>query len=487
MTDDATPTPTLPDAPESLPGDLAGPDLAHPAPPSTPARRGRLRAFLGILGPGLITGVADDDPSGVATYAQAGAVTGVQLLWLAPVSLPLMYGVQEICDRTALATGDSLGTLVRRKFGLHGRLLIGVLMVALLVANCLNIAADLAAIGQGMELLGLGPDHLWAAVAGVGLTIALVVGSFERIVAVFKWLCIVLVGYLGVLVVANVPWAEVGAGTLGLRMQWNWTTAGLIVAVLGTTISPYMFFWQSAHRIEEMRAEEGADAGKPLTHRKFRRAMRRLFLARIDTLFGMAVSVVIMFAIMVSTASTVGRDGSVTLNTAADAAQALAPIAGPAASVVFALGFIATGILAVPVLAASASIGLAGLLNKPWGFDHSPKHAPIFYGLLGLGTVGGIVIALLSNDPVGLLVLSAIINGIAAAPFIIVVMLVSGDATLMGRYRNTRLASVLGWLTAALIRSRAWWGSTSRSGTRSRRPLHDKAFCWAPSSRRLGA
>jgi len=149
-----------------------------------------LRGFLGILGPGLVTGVADDDPSGVATYSQAGAAFGVGLLWTAPLSLPLMYAVQEICDRTALATGDSLGTLVRRRFERGAQWVIGVLVVALLIANCLNVAADLAAIGSGMELLGLGPDHLWAAIAGAALTAALVWGSFERLAKIFKWLCL---------------------------------------------------------------------------------------------------------------------------------------------------------------------------------------------------------------------------------------------------------------------------------------------------------
>ena len=171
-----------------------------------------LRSFLGILGPGLVTGVADDDPSGVATYSQAGAMTGMGLLWTAPLSLPLMYGVQEICDRTALATGDSLGTLVRRKFLRGGRVVIGVLVVALIVANCLNVAADLAAIGAGMDLLGLGRSSIWAAVAGVVLAAALVFGSFDRIASIFKWLSLVLLVYVAVLVVSHVPWGEVGAG-----------------------------------------------------------------------------------------------------------------------------------------------------------------------------------------------------------------------------------------------------------------------------------
>jgi Mn2+/Fe2+ NRAMP family transporter len=363
-----------------------------------------------------------------------------------------MYAVQEVCDRTALATGDSLGALVRRKFEGRARWIIGMLVVSLIVANSLNVAADLAAIGSGMELLRLGPDHVWAAIAGLALTAALVFGSFERIAAVFKWLTLVLFAYVGVLAVAHVPWGLVARGTVGLRMHWSWDTVGLLVAVLGTTISPYMFFWQSGHRIEQMRAE-GAEgrSSQPLPERPRDRALRTLFFARVDVFVGMLVSTVAMFAIMVSTASTIGRHGPVHLNTAADAAKALAPIAGSASSAVFAIGFIATGILAVPVLASSGSIALAGLLGKPWGFDRSVRRAPTFYALIGVGTIGGVAISAFSSDPVGLLVLSAIINGIAAAPFLAVVMLISGDRRLMGRYRNGRLATAMGWATATIM------------------------------------
>ena len=441
-----------PDAGELADDALDGPDLDNPPPPTSDERTSRLRGFLGILGPGLVTGVADDDPSGVATYSQAGAAFGVQLLWTAPLSLPLMYAVQEICDRTALATGDSLGTLVRRRFERTAQWVIGVLVVALIVANCLNVAADLAAIGSGMALLHLGPDHIWAAIAGAALTAALVWGSFEKLAKIFKWLCLVLLGYLGVLFVAHVPWREVGLGTLGLRMTWTWDSIGLIVAVLGTTISPYMFFWQSAHRIEEMRAESGtSDASKPLPERSPRKAGTKLFLSRIDVFVGMLVSTAAMFAIMVSTSSTIGRNGPVTISTAADAAKALEPIAGPLASLVFSIGFIATGVLAVPVLASSGSIALAGLLGKPWGFDRSPKRAPLFYALIGVGTLGGVAITYFSNNPIGMLVLSATINGIAAAPFLAVIMIISGNRKLLGDYANGPLATVAGWATTAIM------------------------------------
>jgi len=431
---------------------MAGPDLDDAPPPSTEERTSRLRGFLGILGPGLVTGVADDDPSGVATYSQAGAAFGVGLLWTAPLSLPLMYVVQEICDRTALATGDSLGTLIRRRFARGAMWVVGVLVVALIIANCLNVAADLAAIGSGMELLHLGPDHLWAGIFGVGLTAGLIWGSFEKLAKVFKWLCLVLLSYLGVLIVAHVPWHEVFLGTLGLRMTWTWNSIGLVVAVLGTTISPYMFFWQSAHRIEEMRSESGtSDASKPLPERSARKAGTKLFLSRIDVFVGMLVSTAAMFAIMVSTSSTIGRNGPANISTAADAAKALEPIAGPLASAVFSIGFIATGILAVPVLASSGSIALAGLFGKPWGFDRSPRRAPLFYGLIGVGTLGGVAISYFSSNPIGMLVLSATINGIAAAPFLVVIMVISGSKKLLGDYRNRWLATIVGWATVAIM------------------------------------
>jgi NRAMP (natural resistance-associated macrophage protein)-like metal ion transporter len=451
-TSEDQPSSPSPDPEEST--DVTGSSLDDGASGSSAAGRSGLREFLSTLGPGpgLVSGVADDDPSGVATYSQAGAALGPALLWTVPLTLPLMFGVQEICDRTALATGDSLGTLVRRKFVRGARWIIGVLVVALIVANCLNVAADLAAIGAGMELLHLGPSHLWAGIAGVGLTAALVFGSFEKIAAVFKWLCLVLLVYVAVLVVARVDWPAVGAGVLGLRMTWNWTSVGLIVAVLGTTISPYMFFWQSAHRIEEMRGEsDEPHASQPLAKRPRRPALRKLFLARVDVFIGMFASTLGMFAIMVATASTVGRDGSKQLNTAADAAKALEPIAGQWASAIFAIGFIATGALAVPILASSRSIALAGLLGKRWGFDRSVREAPLFSALIAAGTLGGIAISYFSENPVGLLVLSAMINGIAAAPFLIVVMLVARDRKIMGDFVNGRLAAVVGWLTAAVM------------------------------------
>ena len=418
-----------------------------------PARtqQSRLRRFLGLLGPGLVTGASDDDPSGIATYSQTGATFSNGMLWTAPLTLPLMIAVQEICDRTALATGDSLGKLARRKFSRKPRIVIGILIVALLGANTLNVAADLMAVGQGMELLGAGPDHLWSAVAGVGIAVTLMTGSFPLIAKIFKWLCLTLLTYVAVLFVSNVNWPDVLAGMLGLQFRFSPDYLGLIVAVLGTTISPYLFFWQSAHRVEELRAEDlGGDKAPSLEERSETQARRKLRNARIDVFTGMFFSVLVMFAIIAATAATLGRNGT-SIQTAADAAKALEPIAGPAARFLFAVGFIGSGILAVPVLATSASAGMAGLLGKTWGFDRNIRKAPLFYILLGVGTLGGVIISLFASDPIGLLVFSALINGIAAAPFLIITMLIARDRTIMGEYRNGKLAGTLGWITAGIM------------------------------------
>jgi NRAMP (natural resistance-associated macrophage protein)-like metal ion transporter len=420
-------------------------------PETKPKSRNPVTRFLAVLGPGLVTGAADDDPSGVATYSQAGATYGNSLLWTVPLTLPLMMAVQEICDRMALASGDSLGKLIRRKFSRGVRIAIGVLLVALIAANCLNLAADLNAVGQGMNLLHAGPAFLWSAIAGIAIAGAVIAGSFEMIGRIFKWLCLVLLVYVAVLFVSQVNWADVARGLLGGQLRFTPAYLGLVVGVLGTTISPYMFFWQSAQRIEEMRAEDsGGDKAAALKDRPPHEARRRLRNGRIDVFSGMAFSVAIMFAIIASSAATLGAHHKA-ISSAADAAKALQPIAGSYAGILFALGFIGSGVLAVPVLAASGAAGMAGLLNKDWGLARSPRKAPLFYVLLGVGMVAGTVLAVVSTDPIGLLVLSAIVNGIAAGPFLIVMMLISRDQKIMGKYRNGKLAATMGWITTVIM------------------------------------
>jgi NRAMP (natural resistance-associated macrophage protein)-like metal ion transporter len=413
---------------------------------------GTCRTYAQALGPGLVTGASDDDPSGIATYSQAGAQFGLGLVWTALLTLPLMATVQEICDRSALATGKSLGSLCRLRFKTKGRTVIGGLVIGLIIANTLNITADLLAVGAGMNLLHLGPVWLWALIAGAAITTLMLSGSFIVIQRVFKLLCLALLSYVVVLVVADVDWRSVIVHTLVPHIQLTSAYLALLVAVLGTTISPYLFFWQTAHRVEELREEDlGGDDPVALKNRTRAKARTTQREARFDVFSGMALSNIVMFAIIVATASTIGAHGSKTIEGAAQAAEALKPVAGSLASALFALGFIGSGMLAVPVLAASGSVALAGLLDRDWGFAKGLAQAPLFYALVAVGTAGGTVLSLVHVNPIKLLVVSAVINGLAAGPFLIIVMLISDDHKIMGAQRNGRTARTIGWATTALM------------------------------------
>ncbi len=412
------------------------------------------RQYLKAIGPGLVTGASDDDPSGIATYSQAGARYGLSLLWAALITLPLMAAVQEICDRTAMATGLGMGELAVKRFGRIGQGVVGILLVSLLVANAMNIAADLVAIGSGMTLLSLGPTWLWALVAGLIITALLMFGTFDRIALLFKVLCASLLSYFVVAMIVTHAWGPVLSHTFVPQIHFTSGYLALLVAVLGTTISPYLFFWQGAHRLEEMRAEpEGGPAVRSLRREKdLARAKRKQRTSRLDVFTGMTFSNLVMFSIIVATSETLHAHGKTSVGSAAQAAQALRPFAGHFASLLFAVGFIGSGLLAVPVLAGSGSVGMAGLLGKSWGFSRSLRKAPIFYALVALGTIGGMALSLVHVNTIKLLVLVAIINGIAAGPFLIFIMMVSGNRRIMGAdYVNGKVAKTLGWATTTLM------------------------------------
>ncbi|SDP29072.1 NRAMP (natural resistance-associated macrophage protein) metal ion transporters [Nakamurella panacisegetis] len=430
-------------------GDAEGSQLRSEVDLTQGPHRTGWRYYLRAIGPGLVTGASDDDPSGVATYSQAGAAQGYGMLWVSLVTFPLMAAVQEICDRTALATGKSLGELVVIRWRSRpARIFFGALLIGLLAANALNIAADLVAVGSGMTLLHAGPTWLWALVAGVATTALVMFGSFARIALVFKVLCAALLVYFVVAILVHPPAGQVLRGTFVPQMQLNPTYLTLLVAVLGTTISPYLFFWQSAHRLEDMRDEpEQGRRAVPLAERDSSKSRRKLRASRLDVIAGMAFNNLVMFAIIVSTSATLHAHGTTNLNSAADAAKALEPLAGRWAGALFALGFIGSGMLAIPVLAGAGAAGMAGLLGRRFGFSRSVRQAPVFYGLVAVGTLGGTALTLAHVDPVQLLVISAYINGVAAAPFLLLVMLISSSRTIMGPHRNGRIATTLGWAT----------------------------------------
>jgi len=408
--------------------------------------------YVRAAGPGLVTGASDDDPSGIATYAQAGAKYGPAFLWAAVLTLPLMMGVQEICDRTALATGLGLGELATKRFHRTGRIVIFAMIIVLIVANTLNIAADLVAIGSGMTLLKAGPTWLWALVAGLVVSFLLVQGTFARINLVFKILAGALLVYIFVAIVVTHHWGVVLEDTFVPHIHVNRAYIGLFVAVLGTTISPYLFFWQSADRLEEMRLEpEGGSKAEPLRLRSAASAAKKQRMSRVDVFSGMAFSNIVMFSIIVATAETLHARHVTNIQSAAQAASSLKPIAGKFASEIFALGFIGSGLLAVPILAGSGSVALSGLLGKDWGFSRSMKSAPLFYGLVGVGTLGGTALSLVNVNPIKLLVFVAVINGVIAAPLLAVVLIVANDRGLMGKYVNGRAANILGGIAFGLM------------------------------------
>jgi NRAMP (natural resistance-associated macrophage protein)-like metal ion transporter len=416
------------------------------------ARQPMWRHYVRAMGPGLVTGASDDDPSGIATYAQAGAKYGPSFLWAALLTFPLMAAVQEICDRTALATGLGLGELAAKKFERTGRLILAVLLGVLILANSLNIAADLVAVGSGMTLLKAGPTSVWALVAGIAITALVVFGTFERIASIFKVLCLSLLVYIIVAIMVTHQWVSVLEHTILPHLQFSKAYLALLVAILGTTISPYLFFWQSAHRLEEMREEpEGGDQPVPLKNKSAAKAALKQRTSRLDVFSGMAFSNIVMFAIIATTSATLHAHHITKIQSAAQAAQALKPLVGHLASEVFALGFIGSGLLAVPVLAGAGSVGLSGLLSKEWGFSKSPRKAPLFYFLVALGTIGGTALSLLKVNPIQLLVFVAVVNGVIAAPLLIIVMKLSNNRELMGEYVNGKAANILGWSTVALM------------------------------------
>ncbi len=408
--------------------------------------------YIRTLGPGLVTGASDDDPSGVATYAQAGAQHGLGFLWTALLTFPLMAAVEEICDRTALATGMGLGELASKRFQITGRSIVAVLLGVLIVANTLNVTADLVAIGAGMNLLHAGPTWLWALLAGAIITALLAKDSYTKIAIIFKFLCLSLLVYIVDMVIVTHQWTHLLENTIVPHFAFNKSFVALFVAILGTTISPYMFFWQSAQRVEEMRDEpQGGKKAIPLGREGRARARLKERTSRRDVFTGMAFSNVVMYAIIATTAETLHVHHLTNIQSAAQAATALKPFAGRFASAIFALGFIGSGLLAIPALVASGSVGLSGLFGHNWGFSESIRQAPVFYGLVAVGTLGGTALSLVHVNPIKLLVVVAIINGVIAAPLLVIVMRVSGSRSIMGTYVNGRLAKLLGWLTALIM------------------------------------
>jgi NRAMP (natural resistance-associated macrophage protein)-like metal ion transporter len=398
-------------------------------------RRGRIRGFgyFSRLGPALVTGAADDDPSGIGTYSQVGAAFGFGLLWMSVVTLPLAAAVQELAARLGLATGHGLSPCIARRYS-RGVLLGAIALVA--TANVFNIGADLGAMASSVRLLVPVP---YTAVI-VGLTIVMlaleIAVPYRNYSRVLRWLTLSLAAYVGVLFFIDVDWSEVIRATFLPSTSLDRAELGAIIAILGTTISPYLFFWQASEEVEE--GEQDGTEPESLLGRRQVQAMRG------DVAAGMASAVLVMFAIMVSSASTLHVAGVSTVQTAAQAATALEPVAGRFASLLFALGIIGTGMLAVPVLAGSTAYALAEAVGWNAGLSKSFRQARGFYFVIVGAMAVGLAMDFGGVDPIRGLYLAAILNGLAAPPLILLMLLLGNDRSTMGRWRS-------GWLSNAIV------------------------------------
>jgi NRAMP (natural resistance-associated macrophage protein)-like metal ion transporter len=408
-----------------------------------PGRQRRLN-WRRVIGPGLITGASDDDPSGIATYSQAGAQFGYGLGWTMVLTYPLMSAVQMISARIGRVTGHGLaGNLVRH----YPAWLANVVVLLLLVANTINIGADLGAMADASALVtGLPAVGFLLAFAAFCAT-AEVILRYQAYARVLKWLTLALLSYVITLFLVHIPWVRATQGLLLPSVTWDFETLMMIVAIFGTTISPYLFFWQASQEAEEVddNPDEQPLKCDPLEGRV---ELRRIEL---DTLFGMAASNLVALAIILTTAATLNANGVIDIRTSADAAEALRPFAGEYASIVFALGIVGTGLLAVPVLAGSAAYAVGEARRWPVGLDCRPKRAKAFYATIVAATAIGALMNFTPIDPIRALIVAAMINGIVAVPVMVVMMLVSTRKSVMGVFRVHGPLVWLGWLATAVM------------------------------------
>ena len=405
--------------------------------------QGTARTALKQLGPGLVTGAADDDPSGIATYSQAGAQFGFGLLWTMLLTYPLMSAIQIVSARIGRVTGCGLAANLR---AVWPRPIVSALVLLLFAANAINIGANLSAMGASAKL-ATGLPSLPAAIGFAALSLLLqMFVPYHRYARYLKWLTMVLLSYVAVLFVVEIDWAAAFSGFIVPSLGG---AGGLtvVVAILGTTISPYLFFWQTSQEVEEI--EEHDDA-RPLK-RAPRQAKRELKRIRFDTFVGMAVSTLVAMAIIMSTAATLHASGKTDIGTAADVAEALRPIAGDFAFMLFSLGIIGTGMLSIPVLAGSAAYGASECCGWECGLDNKPGEAAGFYSVIAAATLSGLVMEFLPVDPIKALFWSAVINGFVAVPIMVSMMVVVSRNEQMKQFTASPLLLVVGWAATAVM------------------------------------
>jgi Mn2+/Fe2+ NRAMP family transporter len=397
---------------------------------------------LARVGPGMITGVADDDPSGIATYSQAGAQFGLNMLWTMPVAFPLMAAIQLICARIGRVTGKGLAANIKAAFS---PAVLRMVVLLLLIANILNIAADIAAMGEVAELVGGVSRHFMTPLF-VLLTLALqIFVPYHRYVWFLKWLTLSLLAYAAVLFTVRVPWGEVALRTFWPHLDLNADSATVIVGVFGTTISPYLFFWQASEEVEEMKP--GASA--LLNDRAA--APRELRRIAWDTWSGMFYSDATAYFIILATAVTLNAAGVTDIETAAQAAGALRPLAGDFAYLLFAFGILGVGLIGVPVLAGSAAYALSEAMDWKWGLELKARDARGFYSVIAVSVLGGLAIQYSSISPMKALFWSAVINGIVAVPLMVVIILLASRKSVMGEFTTSRPIAILSWIATIFM------------------------------------
>jgi NRAMP (natural resistance-associated macrophage protein)-like metal ion transporter len=400
-------------------------------------------SILRNLGPGLVTGAADDDPSGIATYSQVGAQFGYGLAWTMAFSFPLMAVFQEVCARIGAVTGVGIAHNLRRH---HPLWLLRAVVVLLLVANVINLGADLGAMGAAAQLLIGGSGLLYTIFFGIACVLLETFLSYAVYARVLKWLTLSLFAYVAVVFAVQVPWSAALRATLIPAFSFDTPHVTAIVAILGTTISPYLFFWQSSQEVEEERRRHV----RPL-HLAPKGAETELRRIRTDTIVGMGVSNLIALFIIYATAATLHASGVTDIQTSSQAAEALRPVAGPFTFFVFAAGIIGTGLLAVPVLAGSAAYAVAEVFQWRGSLDARPQQARAFYGTIAAATLGGVALNFMALDPIKALFWAAVVNGVLAAPLMAVIMLIATNPRAMGRLTLPTWMRVIGWFATAVM------------------------------------
>jgi NRAMP (natural resistance-associated macrophage protein)-like metal ion transporter len=402
------------------------------------------RPLLQVLGPGLITGASDDDPSGIATYSQAGAQFGFGLTWVMLFSWPLMCAIQEISARIGRVTGRGIAGNLKKHYPAP---VVYSIVLLLLVANIINLGADLGAMGAAFKLLIGGPQLVYVALFGLVTVLLEVFSRYSRYVSILKWLTLSLFAYVGVVFVVKMPWGEVARSLVIPQISLTPAYMTVVVAILGTTISPYLFFWQAEEEVEEVKER---DQAKPL-ERAPDQAPEEFRRIRIDTWVGMGFSNAVALFIILTTAATLHAHGVTDIQTSAQAAEALRPIAGDLAFTIFAVGIIGTGFLAIPVLAGSAAYALGETFGWHVGLSRKLSRAKAFYAAIAVATLLGVLLNNSPIDPIKALFWSAVINGVVAAPVMGLMMHLSSHKAAMGEFQLGRGLKAVGWLSTAVM------------------------------------